>query len=238
MLDFLRNEFLGLNGIVNFSNLVFIAALSVRGVLPLRLLSIASSLIIIPYYYFQPETLWPSIFWNLVSISINSVRVVQLLLERRPVVLAEREAALYRLAFTSLDKREFLRLVSLARWIDFPAGEVILKKGHVAEDAIVLNAGEVEARLNDKVILRYRPGELIGDANAYSGAPIPVDIVARTQLTLVKWDIARLRAYLESRPELRGRLLELEGADLASKLHALAGISALAPQAPFGAGAS
>jgi CRP-like cAMP-binding protein len=238
MLDFLRDEFLGLNGIVNLSNLVFIAALSVRGVLPLRLLSIASSLIIIPYYYFQPETLWPSIFWNLVSISINSVRVVQLLLERRPVVLAEREGALYRLAFTSLDKREFLRLASLARWVACSAGDVVLKKNHVAEDAIVLISGEVEARLGDKVILRYRPGELIGDANAYSGTPIPVDIVARTPLTLVKWDIARLRAYLESRPELRGRLLELEGADLASKLHALAGISGLPPRTAFGAGAS
>ena len=238
MMDFLHNEFSGLNGIVNLSNLVFIAALSVRGVLPLRLLSIVSSLIILPFYYLQPEPLWPSIFWNSVSIVINITRVVQLLLERRPVVLAEREDRLYRLAFTSLGKREFLRLASLARWVVCPAGDVILKSGQVADEAIVLISGEVEARLGDKVILRYRPGELIGDANAYSGTPIPVEIAARTQLSLAKWDIARLRAYLESRPELRGRLLQLEGADLAGKLHALAGISARPPQPTFEAGAS
>jgi len=222
MLDFLRHEFLGLNGIVNLSNLVFIAALSVRGVLPLRLLAITSSFIILPYYYFQQDPLWPPLFWNSVSILINSTRVVQLLLERRPVVLAEREATLYRLAFTSLDKREFLRLASLARWAVCLAGEVLLKEGHVADEAIVLISGEAEARLNGKVILRYRPGELIGDANTYSGTPVPVDVVACTPLCLVKWDIARLRAYLESRPQLRGRLLELEGVDLSHKLHALA----------------
>ena len=78
MLELLRNEFVGLNGIVNVSNLIFIIGLSVRGLLPLRLLSITSSLNILPYYYLQPETLWPPIFWNSVSILINSTRVVQL----------------------------------------------------------------------------------------------------------------------------------------------------------------
>jgi hypothetical protein len=222
MLDLLLNQLLGLNGLVNLSNLVFIAALSVRGVLPLRLLAIVSSIIILPFYYLQPEPLWPSIFWNSVSILINAARVVQLLLERRPVVLAQREADLYQLAFGSLDKREFLRLSSLARWITCAPGETILKSGQVAEDAIVLVSGEVEARLNGRAIVGYRAGALIGDANAYSGTASPVDIVARTPLRLAKWNIAQLRAYLESRPELRNRLLQIEDSDLSSKLYALA----------------
>src|SRR5690242_9079748 len=98
MLDLLRNQLLGLNGLVNLSNLVFIVAFSVRGVLPLRILSIASSIIILPYYYLQREPLWPPIFWSLIFVLINGGRVVQLLLERRPVVLSEREQNLYRLA--------------------------------------------------------------------------------------------------------------------------------------------
>jgi signal transduction histidine kinase len=222
MLDLLRNQLLGLNGLVNLSNLVFIVAFSVRGVLPLRLLSIASSIIILPYYYLQPEPLWSPIFWSLTFVLINGARVVQLLLERRPVVLSEREQDLYRLAFTSLDKREFLRLASLARWFTCPAGGRILEKGQVAEEAIILISGDVEATLNDRAILKYRPGEMIGDANVYSGIASPVDIVARTPLSVAKWNLAQLRAFLERRPELRTRLLEIEGADLSGKLHALA----------------
>jgi hypothetical protein len=223
MLDLLRDQLLGLNGLVNLSNLAFIVAFSVRGVLPLRLLSIASSIIIVPYYYLQRETLWPPIFWDLIFVAINGARVTQLLLERRPVVLSEREQNLYRLAFTSVDKREFLRLASLARWVTCPAGGKILEMGQVAEEAIILISGEVEASLNNTAILKYRPGEIIGDANVYSGIASPVDIVARTPLSLAKWNIVQLRAFLESRPELRTRLLEIEGADLSRKLHALAG---------------
>jgi hypothetical protein len=223
MLDLLRSQLLGLNGLVTVSNLVFIVAFSVRGVLPLRILSIASSIIIVPYYYLQPEPLWPPIFWDVIFVLINGGRVTQLLLERRPVILSKREQDLYRLAFTSLDKREFLRLTSLARWVTCPAGEEILKKGQVAEEAIILISGDVEATLNDSSILKYRPGEIIGDANVYSGIASPVDIVARTPLSLAKWNIAQLRAFLERRPELRTQLLEIEGVDLSRKLHALAG---------------
>ena len=222
MLDLLRNQLLGLNGLVNLSNLVFIIAFSVRGVLPLRILSIASSIIILPYYYLQSEPLWPPIFWSLIFVLINGARVVQLLLERRPVVLSKREQDLYRLAFGSVDKREFLRLASLARWVTCPADEKILEKGRVAEEAIILISGDVEASLNDRTILKYRPGEIIGDANVYSGIASSVDIVPRTPLSLAKWNIAQLRAFLERRPELRTRLLEIEGADLSRKLHALA----------------
>jgi CRP-like cAMP-binding protein len=222
MIDLLRDELFGLNGLVNLSNFVFIVAFSVRGLLPLRLLSIASSIIIIPYYYLQPAPLWPPIFWDVTFVLINGGRVAQLLLERRPVVLSEREQGLYRLAFTSVDKREFLRLASLARWVTCPVGWKILEVGQVAEEAIILISGDVEATLNDRAILKYRPGEIIGDANVYSGIASPVDIVARTPLNLAIWNIAQLRAFLERRPELRTRLLEIEGADLSRKLHALA----------------
>ena len=49
---------------------------------------------------------------------VNAVRIVAMTLERRPVVLSDKEEQLYRVAFSSIDKREFLRLVSLARWVD------------------------------------------------------------------------------------------------------------------------
>ena len=46
---------------------------------------------------------------------VNAIRIVATLMERRPVVLGGREERLYQVAFSSIDRREFLRLVSLAR---------------------------------------------------------------------------------------------------------------------------
>src|SRR5271166_4051833 len=118
MRDFLIDQIVGLNGLVNLSNLVFLLAFSVRSVLILRILSVASYLLVLPYYYFQSQPLWPPIFWGVAFVLVNGVRIVILALERRPVVLSAKEDQLYRLAFSSIDKRDFLRLVTLARWVD------------------------------------------------------------------------------------------------------------------------
>jgi hypothetical protein len=70
-------------------------------------------------------------------------------------------------------------MASLARWVAFSPGEVIVKKGQQISDAIVLISGETEAVLSGKSILACRPGQLIGNVSAYSGLVSPMDVVAR-----------------------------------------------------------
>src|SRR6266853_937438 len=151
MYEFVVDQSLGINGLINLSNIVFLVAFSVRDVLKLRIVAIA--------------------------------------LERRPVVLSDKEEQLYRVAFSSIDKREFLRLVSLARWVDCSPGEVILKKGQHISEAIVVIAGDLEAVLSGNSRLALRPGQLIGDVSAYSGLASPADVVARGPGILAKWDL-------------------------------------------------
>jgi hypothetical protein len=55
MSNFLTDQILGLNGLVNLSNLVFLLAFSVRDVLKLRILSVTSYGLILPYYFFSPN---------------------------------------------------------------------------------------------------------------------------------------------------------------------------------------
>jgi hypothetical protein len=64
MYRFVADQILGINGLVNVSNIVFLATFSVRDVLKLRVLSIAGEALILPYYYFQNEKLWPPTFWG------------------------------------------------------------------------------------------------------------------------------------------------------------------------------
>jgi CRP-like cAMP-binding protein len=217
--DFLTDQIFGLNGLVNLSNFAFLLAFSVRDVLKLRILSLASDVMILPYYYFQHKPLWPPIFWGAAFIIVNGVRIVTLTLDRRPVILSDKEEELHRVAFGSIDKRDFLKMASLARWVDFSPGEVIVKKGHHISDAIVLISGETEAVLSGKTILAHRPGQLIGNVSAYSGLVSPVDVVARGPARLATWDLEHMREFTESRPELRAKLLQIMSADLAAKLH-------------------
>ena len=190
----------------------------------MRVLSLASEGVILPYYYFQAEPLWPPIFWGVAFTIVNGVRIVLLVLERRPVVLSDREEELYQLAFGSIDRREFLRLVSLAHWVDCLPGEVILKKNQQISDAIVVISGKIEAIFNGKTILSYRPGQLIGNVHAYSGLANPTDVVARGPARLATWNLGQMREFIESRPELRAKLLEIQSADLAAIFRDVTGI--------------
>jgi hypothetical protein len=217
--EVLTDQIIGLNGLVNLANFAFLLAFSVRDVLKLRILSLASDVMILPHYYFRHEPLWPSIFWGVAFIVINGVRIVTLILERRPVILSDKEEELHRVAFASIDKRDFLRMASLARWVDFSPGEVIVKKGQQISEAIVLIAGDTEAVFSGKTNLEYRPGQLIGNVSAYSGLVSPMDVVARGHARLAMWDMEHMREFTERRPELRAKLLQIMSADLAAKLH-------------------
>jgi CRP-like cAMP-binding protein len=136
-------------------------------------------------------------------------------LERRPVVLSDKEDQLYRVAFSSIDKREFLRLASHARWVDCSPGEVILKKGQQISEAVVVIAGDLEAILGGNSRLAIRPGQLVGDVSAYSGLASPAD---------------DLREFTTSRPELRANLLRIVSLDIAAKLRDIASPSLAAEE--------
>ncbi|MEA2738940.1 MAG: hypothetical protein QOH05_2247, partial [Acetobacteraceae bacterium] len=162
MYQFVADQVFGINGLVNLSNIVFLVAFSVRDVLMLRILSFVGEGVILPYYYFQNEKLWPPIFWSAAFMMVNAVRIAAVIFERRPVILSDREEKLYRVAFSSIDKQEFLRLVSLVRWIDCSPGEVILAEGQLVSHAIVVISGEFEAVLSSKTRIALRPGQLVG----------------------------------------------------------------------------
>src|ERR1700722_9326393 len=91
MNEFVTSQVLGLDGLVNLSNIVFLVAFSTRDVLRLRVLSLVGECFILPYYYFQKETLWAPIFWGVAFTAVNVVRIIALALERRPVFLGDQE---------------------------------------------------------------------------------------------------------------------------------------------------
>jgi len=55
MYEFIASQIVGINGLINISNVVFLVAFSVRDVLKLRILAIVGEGPTLPYYYFQDE---------------------------------------------------------------------------------------------------------------------------------------------------------------------------------------
>ena len=64
MHEFIASQVVGINGLINLSNVVFLVAFSVRDVLKLRILAIVGEGLTLPYYYFQNDKLWPPIVWG------------------------------------------------------------------------------------------------------------------------------------------------------------------------------
>jgi hypothetical protein len=215
--ELVADQVFGLNGLVNLSNIVFLFAYSARDALKLRVLSLIGEGVILPYYYLQTEKLWPPICWGIAFMIVNGVRIVATIMERQPVVLSDREEELYRAAFSSIDKRDFLKLASLAQWVDCSPEDIIVKKGDQILEAIVLVSGEVEAVLGT-TRMTLRPGHLVGDVSAYSGLASPADVVARSSVTFARWGLQSLREFTATRPELRANLLRIVSADLATKV--------------------
>src|SRR5436309_13732185 len=99
------------NYLVHFSNVLMLVSYSVRDILWLRWFAVAAALTNIPYFLFQPHTLWPPVVWALVFTTINLYQIVRVYLERRPVALSGDERTLYEMAFRTLRPREFVSLM-------------------------------------------------------------------------------------------------------------------------------
>jgi len=56
---------------VHIANVLYLFSYSMRDILWLRILTIAAACFMLPYFYFQPDPLYPPIFWNLVFITLN-----------------------------------------------------------------------------------------------------------------------------------------------------------------------
>ena len=74
---------LGLDWPINISSLLTVASFSVREMLWLRALAVASQAFAIPYFMLQPKPLWTPVGCTVLFMSINLYHITRILLERR-----------------------------------------------------------------------------------------------------------------------------------------------------------
>lgn len=206
------------NYFLHAANLLLLAAYSVRDILWLRLLAVASALIAIPYFALQPAPLWVPIGWSSVFAAINLFQSWRLFVERRPVKLTPEEEEVRRLAFEDLPSRKVLQVLSVGSWLTVETGERMMERGKCCEAIWLIVRGTVRVEMNKGVLGDLVAGNLVGSVLSLSGAPAEVDAVAIEPVRALRWEIETLERYLTANPEVRIVVQRHLARDLAGKL--------------------
>lgn len=206
------------NYLIHVANLLLLAAFAVRDVLLLRSLFVAGSLCALGFYYYQSPPLWSAIAWTVLYVVIHSYWIVRIISERRPIVLTPDEENLYRLAFGSLDRRKFARLVGLGEWRDAEEGQQLLSAGESLREVYALTSGRVAARLGNDSVGSVNAGQLVGTAGVLIDGTAPCDFVVEAPGRYIALPLAEVQAFLDKDPELRSQIRQIVSTDLAEKL--------------------
>jgi CRP-like cAMP-binding protein len=204
--------------LVHFSNILMLAAYSVRDILWLRWFAVAAALTNIPYFLLQGTVLWPPVLWALIFTAINAYQIARIYLERRPVVLSQDEQKLYDLGFRSLRPREFVSLSLVGEWKSAEAGERVVNEGEPVSSLCIPITGSADVRSRGERIGALRPGNIIGTALALTGEASPVEVTFTEPARYMRWSLPSLRRFMDKRPDLRVTLQGLVNRDLAGKL--------------------
>jgi CRP-like cAMP-binding protein len=206
------------NLFIHAANVLLLLAYSVKDILWLRLFAIASALVAIPYFVFQPTPQWAPIAWSVLFAGINSFQSWRLYLERRPVKLTAEEEEVRRLAFPDLPPRKVLELLSIGSWSTAEPGERMIESGKRADAMSLIVRGKVEVTKEGTVLSELQAGDFVGSALLLSGTVSDVDAVAVEPVRNVKWIAGTLERYLDANPDTRTALQRHLSRDLAGKV--------------------
>jgi len=212
---------IGLDVLVNVANVVYLASYSVRDILWLRILTVVGSLLLLPYYYLQPEALWAPIVWNLIFTGINIFWITKLMLERRPVQFTDDETRIYQLALRSLNKHQALKLFRLGTWTSEPAGTVFLTQGHEINSLTLIVDGKISVEKDGNIVDTLREGRFLGASSFLrrgSGFTAPVTVRATELTRVITWSHAELEPILSKDTDLKVGLDASLGLELSNFL--------------------
>ena len=207
-----------LNALDNLSNLIFIGAYWVNDILWLRLLAMAGSLVLIPYYLFQKDPLWTPFVWSCVFITIHAIRAWGIMKERRPIAFSGDEQFLYKKTFSALSPQQFKRLLAIGEWQDLDRGYVLHSTGDPSDSLEVVVRGELEARRGGHVLGHACPGDLAGLASVLGGSPELYDATVTQPARVIRWRVTDLQELAGTDESLTSALRKIAAAAVADKL--------------------
>jgi hypothetical protein len=208
---------------IHAANVLMLAAYSVRDILWLRVLAVASALAAMPYFLLQPTPLWAAFGWSVLFTGINLFQTWRLIVERRPVKLTAEEDEVRALVFPDLPPKKVLQVIGVGTWASPSPGEQLIARGQPLESIALIVRGRVQVTQEGRPLGELGPGEIVGSALLLSGARAEIDAVITEAARIIRWNAATLDKYLDANPEARNLFQRHLARDLAVKLERVSG---------------
>lgn len=110
-------------------------------------------------------------------------------------------------AFAGSSRRELRELATAADLAVADAGRVLLRADRLALEAYLIVEGEVDVTIDGEVVATLGRGDFVGEIGVIDGEPRTADVVARSDVALLAFHAAQLRALVERSHSLRVALL-------------------------------
>jgi CRP-like cAMP-binding protein len=206
--------------LIHAANVLYLVAFMVRDILWFRLLAVVAAGCLISYFYFRPDPLMASIYWNLVFTAVNIYWIGRLLSERRPLTLSAAEQRLCELVFRTMTPREMIKLLKVATWESAKAGECFVERGKPLSRLMVIYSGRACAEVDGRNVTELQPGQFIGSISYVTEEMAPANIVAIEPTRYVSWPKSKLTTFMSKNPDLHLALTSTLAVDLTRWLQA------------------
>ncbi len=203
--------------IVNIGYTLGLIALTVKDVLWLRSILMLSQLSLFSYALLMSNA--NVACWNILFFTINSIQVVRLARERRPLVLPEEIQDLYEHLFRDMTPREFLYFWSTGH-AEEVQDELLIREGGRMDKISLILTGRVNVLKNGAVIAELTRGSFLAEMSFLTGEPASADVQALGAVRYICWDQEKLRGLKQLNPVLLIKIQHILGKDLAGKVKA------------------
>lgn len=227
--DYFSHLDFDLNWLINVSSLLTVASFSVRGMLPLRVLAVASGALAIPCFMLQPVPLWTPVGWTCLFMAINLYHVTRILLERRPVKLSADQQRLYDLAFGNFKPREFLKLLKVGKWATARRGDRVLGEGEMITQLSMPISGSVSVVRGGHKVATLGPGELIGAGIALTSQSSQYEAEFTEGGRYIYWLKSDIDKFIERNPDLSRKFNDVVNRYLVAQINKVTSTSGALP---------
>ena len=130
---------------------LYITSYSMKSMLPLRVLAVASNVFFIAYGYVQSSL--PELVLHSVLLPLNASRLWEIRKLTEEIARATQDSPVSQWLLPHMTRRAF------------KAGEVLYRKGDLADEVVYIASGQLRLQEHDQIL---GPGELIGEIGLFS----------------------------------------------------------------------
>ncbi|MEM7091829.1 MAG: cyclic nucleotide-binding domain-containing protein [Actinomycetota bacterium] len=158
-----------------------------------------------------------SIVWNILFMLSTSVRVYQLWREQQPIELTREQEEMHRVAFSTLDRREFLRVWNTGAELTFHSAPLMVEHRSVDRLALILD-GEASVTLEGVELARLDRGSFAGEMAFATGVDASATVRPDGPVRAMVWSTGMLRDLVAENPDLSYKLERVISGELVAKL--------------------